>query len=104
MIHKTGKLLVAWIDDQTQKEILLLSLLIIQAKVYSILNTLNKLEGSSEAFNASYGWFQRFCWRFNNHCVSGQVARADEETVETSVDLIVLDTLEHLKKEAAEEE
>ncbi|CAD7078406.1 unnamed protein product [Hermetia illucens] len=58
------KLLYAWIQNQTQRQISL-SLASIQNKALSIINTLQNKRGENnseetKSFSASRGWFMRF--------------------------------------------
>lgn len=85
-IDDMEKLLVAWMEEQTQKRIPL-SLLTIQAKARSLFNMLKERADDptyTQMFTASHGWFQRFKKRHNFHTVkvSDEAANADIECAE----------------------
>uniref|UniRef100_A0A8C9W2M3 HTH CENPB-type domain-containing protein n=1 Tax=Scleropages formosus TaxID=113540 RepID=A0A8C9W2M3_SCLFO len=79
-IDEMEKLLVTWMEDQTQKRVPL-SLLTIQAKARSLFEALKERagDGYTQTFTASHGWFQRFKNRYNLRSVkvSGESASAD---------------------------
>ncbi|XP_058413362.1 activity-dependent neuroprotector homeobox protein 2 isoform X3 [Diceros bicornis minor] len=95
-ISDMEKLLMTWIEDQTQKHIPL-STMMITAKAKSLFAMLKEKAGPdcNVEFNASSGWFKRFKNRYSLHNVkvNDQSANADvmatEEFLETLDKLIV---------------
>ena len=68
---KMEKLLLIWIEDQTQRS-MPLSQMLIQEKALHLYNDLKKVQGitcEGETFNSSRGWFDRFKKRSGIHNV-----------------------------------
>ena len=88
------KLLMTWIEDQTQKGIPL-STMTITTKAKSLFVMLKEKAGPdyNVEFTASSGWFQRFKNRYSLHKMSSESASADvkaaEEFLENLDNLIV---------------
>ncbi|XP_042227670.1 tigger transposable element-derived protein 1-like isoform X2 [Homarus americanus] len=79
------RLLSAWIEDQTQRNVLI-NTMIIQEKAKSLYNDLQKKEdATSEAkhFQASKGWFERFKKRHNLHAIKTICEAASPDTEAT---------------------
>uniref|UniRef100_K7FZA2 HTH CENPB-type domain-containing protein n=1 Tax=Pelodiscus sinensis TaxID=13735 RepID=K7FZA2_PELSI len=85
-IHDVEKLLVLWMEDQI-KNLMLLSLKMIQAKARSLFEDLKKKEGYDydQTFSASHGWFKNRA-NFHNVKVSGEAASADWKAAETFIE------------------
>ncbi|XP_042215701.1 tigger transposable element-derived protein 1-like isoform X3 [Homarus americanus] len=79
-ISNMEKMLVTWIEDQTQKRVPL-GTLTITAKAKSLFEMLKQQAGADydKEFSASSGWFKRFKHRYGLHNlkVSGESASAD---------------------------
>jgi hypothetical protein len=84
LIPEVEKLLIAWINDQTQRIHMPLNQATISAKALSLFETLKNRGGGTskdEVFSASKGWFDRFRKRagWHNIRVQGEAASADAE-------------------------
>ncbi|XP_069832131.1 tigger transposable element-derived protein 1-like [Dendropsophus ebraccatus] len=83
LIIEMERLLVLWLEDQTQRRIPV-SLMVIQEKARRLFEALKRERGEeseSEEFVASRGWFMRFKERanFHNIKVQGEAASGDEK-------------------------
>lgn len=80
-----AKLVYTWIQNQTQRRVLL-SLAIIQNKALSIINTLQNNSEETKPFSAGRGWFMRFKTRYSlyNFLKQGETASVDDEAAQFS--------------------
>ncbi|XP_042203220.1 CENPB DNA-binding domain-containing protein 1-like, partial [Homarus americanus] len=76
-ISNTEKMLMTWIEDQTQK-LVPLSTLTITAKAKSLFEMLKQQAGADydREFSASSGWFKRFKHRYGLHNVKRMPKRS----------------------------